>query len=47
MNLISRSDLFSVYLDNWEERDSSMVECLTRGRGVVGSSLTGGTALCP
>ena len=24
-----------------------MVECLTRDRGVAGSSLIGGTALCP
>ena len=24
-----------------------MVECLTRDRGVVGSTLTGATALCP
>ena len=26
---------------------SSLVECLTQDRGVSGSSLTGGTALCP
>ena len=24
-----------------------MIECLTRDRGVAGSSLNGGTALCP
>ena len=30
-----------------EEHIGSMVECLTQDRGVVGSSLTGGTALCP
>ena len=24
-----------------------MVECLTRNQGVVGSSITGGTVLCP
>ena len=28
-----------------EERGGSVVECLTRDGGVVGSSLTGGTAL--
>ena len=30
-----------------EERGCSVVECLTRDRGVAGSSLIGGTALCP
>ena len=25
----------------------SVIECLTWGRGVAGSSLTGGTVLCP
>ena len=30
-----------------EESGGSVVECLTRDRGVVGSSLTGGTVLCP
>ena len=29
------------------ERRGSMVECLTRDRGVSGSSLTGVTELCP
>ena len=29
------------------ERSGSVLECLTRDRGVVGSSLTGVTALCP
>ena len=29
------------------ERSGSAVECLTRDRGVTGSSLTGVTALCP
>ena len=36
-------------LDNdieWE-RSGSVVECLTRDRGVAGSSLTGVTVLCP
>ena len=28
------------------ERSGSVVECLTRDRGAVGSSLTGVTALC-
>ena len=31
---------------NCEERGGSVVECLTQDRGVAGSSLTGGTALC-
>ena len=31
---------------SWE-RSGSVVECLTRGRGAVGSSLTSVTALCP
>ena len=30
-----------------EEGSGSLVECLTRDQGVVGWSLTGGTALCP
>ena len=30
-----------------EERGGSVVECLTRDRGAVGSSLTEGIALCP
>ena len=30
-----------------EERGGSVVECLTQDRGVVGSSLTSCTALCP
>ena len=29
------------------ERSGSVVECLTRDRGVAGSSLTGVTVLCP
>ena len=29
-----------------EERSGSVLESLTRDRGVAGSSLTGGTALC-
>ena len=29
------------------ERSGSVVECLTRDRRAVGSSLTGVTALCP
>ena len=29
------------------ERSGSVVECLTRDRGAVGSSLTGFSALCP
>ena len=29
------------------ERSGSVIECLTRDRGAVGSSLTGITALCP
>ena len=29
------------------ERGGSVVECLTQDRGVEGSSLTGGTVLCP
>ena len=32
--------------NHWE-RSSSVVECLIRGRGAAGSSLTGVTALCP
>ena len=31
---------------SWE-RSGSVVECLTRGRGAAGSSLTSVTALCP
>ena len=31
----------------YQERSGSVVECLTRGGRVAGSSLTGGTALCP
>ena len=30
-----------------KEHGGSVVECLTRDRGVAGSRLTGGTALCP
>ena len=30
-----------------EKRSGSVVKCLTRDRGVVGSSLTRGTALSP
>ena len=30
-----------------EERGCSVVECLTQDQGVTGSSLTGGTVLCP
>ena len=30
-----------------EERSSSVVECLTQDQMVAGSSLTGGTVLCP
>ena len=30
-----------------EEHGGSVVKCLTRDRGVVGSSLTGGTVVCP
>ena len=30
-----------------DERDGSVVECLTRDRGIAGSSLAGCTALCP
>ena len=32
---------------NNRERSGSVVECMTRGRGAAGSSLTGVTALCP
>ena len=33
----------------WDDRghSGSVVECLTRDRGAVGSSLTGVTVLCP
>ena len=31
----------------YEECSDSVVECLTRDQGVAGSSLPGGTALCP
>ena len=31
----------------FDERDGSVVECLTRDRGIAGSSLAGRTALCP
>ena len=31
---------------SWE-RSGSVIECLTRGRGAAGSSLTSVTALCP
>ena len=31
----------------WVEHSGSVVECLTRDRGVVGSSLTVDTTLCP
>ena len=30
-----------------EKRGGSVVECSTRDRGIVGSSLTGVTVLCP
>ena len=33
-------------IDSWE-RSGPVVECFIRDRGVAGSSLTGGTALCP
>ena len=39
-------DYGMVYLHQWE-RSGSVVECLTRDRRAVGSSLTGVTALCP
>ena len=32
---------------SFRERSGSVVECLTQDCGVVGSSLTGITALCP
>ena len=40
-------DVFiGMYLSN-RERSGSVVECLTRDRRAVGSSLTGVTVLCP
>ena len=33
-------------MENWD-RSGSVVECLTGDQGVVGSSLSGVTALCP
>ena len=33
--------------DTKEERGGSVAECLTQDQGVVGLSLTPGTALCP
>ena len=29
------------------EQDGSVVECLTRDKGLVGTSFTAGTVLCP
>ena len=47
--LIARSYMSAHILLNLlnEERGGSVVECLTRDRGVVGSNLTRGTVLCP
>ena len=39
--------LMMLYCPSHRERCGSVVECLTRDRRVVGSSLTGVTALCP
>ena len=39
--------LMPTLLTSLEECGGSVVECLTRGQGVAGSSLSGGTALCP
>ena len=40
-------ELFCVTEINFYFTSGSVVECLTRGRRAVGSSLTGVTALCP
>ena len=36
----------TLYSGLWDS-SSSVVECLTRDPGAAGSSVTGGTALCP
>ena len=36
-----------IHVTCWRERSGSVVECLTRDLGVVGSSLTSFTGLCP
>ena len=49
---VQNGDIFGVakvsniYFEVWE-RSSSVVECLTQDWGATGSSLYGGTALCP
>ena len=41
-------NIWSIHVCTYQrERSGSVVECLTRKRGAVGSSLTGVTAFCP
>ena len=40
-------EMRNTYKSNFLECSGSMLECLTQDRGVAGSSLTSGTALCP
>ena len=42
-----RRDNGVVSTQQGRERSGSVVECLTRGRGTAGMSLTGVTVLCP
>ena len=37
----------NLLIDSHHQHSGSVVECLNRDQGVAGSSLTGGTALCP
>ena len=47
----TKGKIMSVFLlwvnNKGEERSGPVVECLTRDRGVAGSSFNGITALCP
>ena len=45
--LSSIESVFTFFKKAPRERSGSVVECLTRDRRAVGSSLTGVTALCP
>ena len=38
---------FKFHMEYSGGRCDSLVECLTRDQGVAGSSLTGGTVMCP
>ena len=47
--ILSRLQYTNIYYQGHKtmERGGSVIECLTRDCGVAGSSLNGGTALCP